>query len=86
MYHQVSRSNFLSGVFQMKAFMNIRILSALVFIGPLTGCTADWDGSDGWGEPIGQLQQPVPKSVCADGMTTPGIDVSYYQGQVDWQK
>ncbi len=43
-----------------------------------TGCTADFD------EPVGTFELPLPKSVCADGPTVPGIDVSYYQDDIDW--
>jgi lysozyme len=43
------------------------------------GCTADT------GEAVGSIEWPLPKSVCAEGTTVPGIDVSYYQGDIDWQ-
>lgn len=41
------------------------------------------------GDGLGQLAPgptpPVAKEVCAAGPTVPGIDVSYYQGNIDWQ-
>src|SRR5688572_27430041 len=37
------------------------------------------DGLELWGEP-----QPQAGSVCAPGETVFGIDVSYYQGDIDW--
>ena len=29
---------------------------------------------------------PVPGVVCPDGVTIEGIDVSYYQGSIDWDQ
>jgi lysozyme len=45
----------------------------------LAGCNAD--GSMGPGEPLGQAEEA---SVCAAGTTVKGVDVSIYQGTVNW--
>lgn len=40
---------------------------------------------DGLGLELGAGPQPIlPGKVCAAGDTVPGIDVSYYQGDIDW--
>lgn len=44
------------------------------------GCGATDDGIDG--ERVGEATQA--QTVCADGATLEGIDVSYYQGDIDW--
>lgn len=38
------------------------------------------DGLLKWSDSLG----PVLGKVCAAGETVPGIDVSYYQGDIDW--
>lgn len=48
----------------------------------LAGCLASSDG--GAGESSQDGADAVRK--CADGPTTKGIDVSYYQDSIDWQK
>lgn len=48
----------------------------------LVGCGGPLDDSDDEGVVEGQS----PVVVCADGDTVEGIDVSYYQGQVDWSE
>src|ERR1700679_1453750 len=48
---------------------------ALIFAGGLTGCHAPGDG------PLGEAEEA---SVCAAGTTVKGVDVSVYQGTVDW--
>jgi len=42
------------------------------------GCGAGDDGADG---PLGEADQP---SVCAKGTTVKGVDVSVYQGSIQW--
>lgn len=42
----------------------------------------DFTGTDDKGDGIGSLRARV----CANGATTTGVDVSYYQGVVDWNR
>src|SRR5690606_25157857 len=51
----------------------------LVVLLALAGCGAP---DDRMGANLGEVAQGV--AVCPDGETTPGIDVSYYQGNVNW--
>jgi lysozyme len=53
----------------------------LLFLSLLTaGCTLDRQDD----ESIGEVEQE--QVVCGVGPTVPGIDVSYYQGTIDWSK
>jgi lysozyme len=55
--------------------------------GVVTGCSAPPDGStseESINECLGTSSSAV--KVCAEGPTLKGIDVSYYQGNVDWPK
>lgn len=45
----------------------------------IAACGGDADEP---GEPVGTASEPVV--VCADGEQRPGIDVSYYQGNINW--
>jgi lysozyme len=60
----------------------IRLATVLVSVGlcsAFSGC-----GGGGVRDPIGQIEDEV--TVCAKGPTVEGIDVSYYQGTIDWAK
>ncbi len=59
-------------------------LAALALVGAssLAGCAAETKGAG-----VGASSDVDPESVkCADGPTVEGIDVSYYQGTIDWAK
>jgi lysozyme len=66
---------------------------ALIALGPaLLGCSAELDSgvasaggpADPADDKLGTVSDPLV--VCAAGETVKGIDVSYYQGNVNWQK
>src|SRR4051794_26211315 len=61
----------------MPAPARLRSLLALPLLAlPLAGC------GDGGGEPLGSAEEELV--VCAGPTIVQGIDVSYYQGDIDW--
>ncbi|MCA9517406.1 MAG: hypothetical protein KC635_20840, partial [Myxococcales bacterium] len=61
------------------------MLAALVATPALAGC-ADDDGDRAMGSSPALLAAPIHSSVCADGPTTYGIDVSKWQGTINWSQ
>jgi lysozyme len=63
--------------------MTIRELALLVSV-----CCLTWacDPDDGSGENVELATVEYALKVCADGPTTKGIDVSKWQGDIDWPK
>ena len=63
-------------------------MTILFATGLWTACTAPPPPDAGWFEDRQATAQGVPPppydTVCADGATIPGIDVSYWQPNVDW--
>src|SRR5690242_3606170 len=65
----------------------VGILAAL----SITACNVGDDPADdarageGLGTDSGELGSTAAR-VCADGATTSGVDVSYYNGTIDWAK
>ena len=55
----------------------------LLVLGPLAGCAAGDTAGARLANEHGPSHQVA--SVCADGTTVPGIDISYYQGTIDWE-
>jgi GH25 family lysozyme M1 (1,4-beta-N-acetylmuramidase) len=69
----------------MASIQVCRALPALLSLGVLACAPALEDAADE--QPavaLGQARQAA--AVCADGPTVYGIDVSRYQGTIDWQK
>jgi lysozyme len=60
----------------------IRLASTLFLSTLLLGMTGC--GGGGPRDQLGQIEDEV--TVCAKGPTVEGIDVSYYQGTIDWPK
>jgi lysozyme len=56
------------------------VLGVLVSAG--VGCTQHTESEDQLPEEFNEVRQPL--SVCPAGETTEGIDVSYYQGTINW--
>lgn len=66
--------------------MRLRVTSTVLLL--LTACGDGVDEGDGAG--AGRLEESVEQSAlsrsCADGPKVRGIDVSYYQGNIDWDR
>lgn len=64
----------------VKVWNRVPLVSALASALALAGCANDMS------EGIGTSAVEQLARVCAAGPTTKGIDVSYYQGNIDWAK
>lgn len=66
----------------------VRTLLPLVCGGlSLAACGAsepDLDGGRVAGSQLGSIQSPISGRICPSGATVPGIDVSIYQGSINW--
>src|SRR5262245_53318033 len=62
----------------MSRFFVLRWIPLSIPLLALAGCSAGDPGEDG---PIGEAQEA---NVCAAGAVTKGVDVSVYQGSVNW--
>lgn len=64
----------------------MRVTPVLLVLGAVTGCAPDTAPPRLGIErgPFGAHEQAV--RACADGPTRPGIDVSFYQGVIDWPR
>ena len=66
----------------MNARRSLPLLASLLFLAPLASCSGGLSTGEN-GENVDQVEQNA--TVCAKGSTVNGIDVSEWQGSIDWK-